>query len=120
MRRVSQRKIIWFGITMSTFAYAVVLYSVAQNWPQPGSFDAAVRRPITLGLYGAALLIFTQAFVLPRGIKDHHWRFVVTLAMFEACALFGLTAAFMNQDWRLFIAPWVLALMGFVRTYPSE
>ena len=120
MRRVSQRKIIWFAIVFSTFIYAAILWSLSRNWPQPGPFEEVIRRPYSFGPYIAAVVIFLQALVLPRMIKDHQPRFVTTLAMFEACAILGLMAAFINQDWRLFIAPWVLALIGFARTFPAE
>ena len=38
--------------------------------------------------------------------------------MLEACCVFGVVAAMVLGDWRLFIAPWVLALFGFVTLYP--
>jgi hypothetical protein len=43
---------------------------------------------------------------------------ITALAVFEACAIFGLLAAFMMKDWRLCLAPWALALLGFIREFP--
>ena len=117
---MSQRKVIWFGITASTFVYGAVVYSLAQNWPRPGDFDAAVQRPTTLALYAVAVVTFALAFIVPTYIKHHQPRFIAAMALFEACAVLGLMATFLAQDWRVFIAPWLLALMGFARRYPSE
>lgn len=117
---MSQRKIIWFGIFMSTFIYAAVLYSLSKNWPKPGSFDDAVRQTIPAVLYLAALASFAAAFAVPRIIKLSHPAFITTLALFEACAIYGLTAAFITQDWRLYLAPWALSLIGFMSRFPSD
>jgi hypothetical protein len=118
--RVSQRKIIWFAITASTFIYAAVVYSLSRTWPHPGSFDVVARGPYVLGLYAAALVMFVLAFIIPSGIAQHQPRFVARMGLFESCAVLGLMASFLTQDWRVYFAPWALALIGFVRSYPSE
>ena len=120
MSGVSQRKIIWFGIFLSTFIYAAVLYSLSKNWPRPGSFDDAVRKPVPAVLYLVALTTFALAFAVPRLIKHRDPAFIATLALFEACAIYGLLAAFLTQDWRLYLAPWALALIGFASRFPSD
>jgi len=120
MSGVSQRKIIWLGIFLSTFIYGVVLYSVSKNWPRPGSFDEAVRKPVPAVLYLVALMTFAMAFAVPRLIKHRDPAFITALALFEACAIYGLTAAFVAQDWRLYLAPWALALIGFMSRFPSD
>ena len=121
MIRVRQPKMIWFSILMSTFIYAVMVYSLSRGWPQPGPFEPSVRRPMVLGLYAAAVAMFVAALLVPpRLISQPHSRFVTTLALFESCAIFGLLTAFLTQDWRLYVAPWALSLIGIVRNYPSE
>lgn len=117
---MSQRKILWFGIVMSTFIYAAVLYAMSKNWPEPGSFDAALRQPMPAALYLVALMTFAMAFVIPRFIRTSQTALVVRLALFDAVAIYGLMAAFLAQDWRLYIAPWVLALIGFMSRFPSD
>jgi len=114
-----ERKIIWFALFVSTFIYAVIVYSLSRSWPQPGAFAATVQRPLILGLYAAAVVMFAMALILPRSITDERTRFINTLALFESCSVLGLTAAFLVQDWRVFIAPWALSLIGFMRSFPS-
>jgi len=111
---------IWFAILMSTFVYAVMVYSLSRGWPRPGLFEASARQPVVLGLYAAAVAMFVAALIVPRGIPQPHPRFVTTLALFESCAILGLTATFLTRDWRLYVAPWALSLIGFVRNYPSD
>jgi len=120
MSGVTQRKIFWFGIFLSTLIYAVVLYSLSKNWPRPGSFDDAIRKPIPAVLYLVALATFALAFAVPRIIRHRDPAFIAALALFEACAIYGLLAAFLTQDWRLYLAPWALAVIGFMTRFPSD
>ncbi len=114
------RRILWTGIAGSTFLYALLLYLLSQDWPKPaGSFDAAVRDQKTLILYAMAVMSFAFASILPRFMSAKQPAWIASLAMFEASAIFGLVAAFLAQDWRLFIAPWVLSLIGFATRFPS-
>jgi hypothetical protein len=34
--------------------------------------------------------------------------------------IFGLVAAFLTKDWRLYLFPWALAIVGFIRELPRE
>ena len=47
-------------------------------------------------------------------------RMIMSLAIFESCAIFGLVSTFLLQDWRLYLAPWALAVIGFLRSWPSD
>lgn len=120
MSGVSQRKIIWFAIAFSSFIYAAILWSLSRSWPQPGPFAEAFKKPMITGLYVIAAIEFVFALVFPNMISDAHTRFITRLALFEAVAIFGLVASFLAQDWRLYVAPWILAMMGFVMNYPSD
>lgn len=117
---MKQLRVIWAAIVISTFIYAFILYFLSREWPDPGSFDEAVRNQRTLVLYGLAVFTFVIASILPRLLSNKQLAWVPSLAMFEAPAIFGLLAAFLAQDWRLFIAPWVLSLIGFATRFPSE
>lgn len=117
---MDQRRVIWFAIVFSTVIYAVIAYLEA---PVPaGAVQDAFRNGTVLGLYGVALAAFVTAFAIRTMLRDapSRTRLVVTLAVFEACAIFGLLAAFLQRDWRLYLAPWALALIGFVAVWPSD
>ena len=114
-----QDKLIWFAIVFSTFIYAAIIYTL---YPNPaGAFEDAVKQQKTLILYGLAVMEFLFAMVAPSFMANRpaRLRMTVALALFESCAIFGLLAAFLAQDWRLFVAPWILALLGMWRVYPS-
>ncbi|HJQ36534.1 MAG TPA: hypothetical protein VKB93_05305 [Thermoanaerobaculia bacterium] len=117
---MGQRKTIWFAIVMSTFVYAIVVYSLSRSWPRPGPFGTAVQQQIVLGLYAAVVAVFFAALILPSRIEHHRQRFIVRISLFESCAILGLLVAFLTHDWRLFIAPFVLSLMGLMTSYPSD
>ena len=120
LQSVSQRRIIWFALLTSTFIYAGILSSLERSWPQPGAFADSVRKPMITGIYIATAVNFIAALIIPRMFSQERPRFILRLAFFETCTVFGLMAALLAQDWRLFIAPWALSLMGFARQFPSE
>ncbi len=113
-------KIFWFAIAFSTVIYAVVAYVMAPVPPRP--FAESVRATLTLAMYGAAFATFLAAMVIPGRLPQSQplQKMIVALALFEACAIFGLLAAFMLKDWRLYIPAWIVAVIGFVREYPSS
>jgi len=117
-----EQKVTWFAMVASTFTYAVIVWMLAPN--TQGTFSEAVQRhQLTLILYGVALMTFVLANVVPKTALRNappRTRMVVTMAMYEACALYGLVAAFLGQDWRLYIPTWALALIGMLRAYPSS
>ena len=120
MARMSRQRIIWFGIVMSTVIYLVLAVQMAPE--SGGDFDASASRSPAPILYALALGIFIVAwFVAPRFVRSGaDVKMIVCLALFEACAIFGLLAAFLVRDWRLYLAPWALALIGFMREFPRE
>ena len=116
-----EQRIIWFAIFMSTVIYLVVIKSVAPD--AVGDYDAMASKPPVAMLYGIALIVFLFTwFVAPRVFagKDARQRLIVQLALFEACAVFGLLAGFLVRDWRVYLAPWALAIAGFIRVFPRE
>lgn len=114
---MNPRVVIWFGIVMSTVIYLVMAVALGG---ETGDFDESVRSSYVPVLYGLALLAFIAGWlVVPRVVKSNaRTRMVATMAVFEACAIFGLIAAFLTQDWRLYLGPWALALFGFIREFP--
>lgn len=117
---MSQKKIIWGAIVFSTFIYALLLFMLSREWPKPATtYNQAVNSPMVLALFGAALVVFLMGQTLPRAMSSKAAAWIPSLALSEASAIFGLLAAFLTRDWRLFIAPWILALIGFVTQWPS-
>lgn len=115
-----QDKLIWFAMVFSTVIYAAIIYTL---YPSPaGAFEDAVKEQKTLILYGLAVVEFIFAMVMPSLMANRpaRLRMTVALALFESCAIFGLLAAFLARDWRLFVAPWIIALLGMWRVYPSN
>jgi hypothetical protein len=113
-----QQTIIWGAMLMSTVIYFGLIYSITSETAGAWSSEK-LEHPVVLGLYLAAAVMFVVATVLPGRIAPPEKRMVMSLALYESCAIFGLLAAFLQQDWRLFLAPWALALIGFMRVFPS-
>lgn len=117
---MNQSKIMWFSFVMSTVIYLVVLFTLAPELPQH-SYEESLRGRLTMTLYAAAFVVFLAGFILPGRIEaPARVRMILRMAFFEACAINGLLAAFFAQDWRVYLAPWVLALLGFVSAFPKE
>ena len=117
---MSQQRIIWFAIVFSTVLYAVIAYMMAPVPPRP--FEESVRATLTLAMYAAAFMTFVAALLMPGRLPQSASRqkMILAMAMFEACAILGLVAAFLQHDWRLYVPAWIAALIGFVREYPRD
>src|SRR5687767_3939258 len=100
-------KILWFAIAWSTVIYLVIAYMLHPVPARP--FAESVRSTITLALYAAAFAAFVVALVIPNLLVrlPAQQKMMVALAMFEACAIFGLVAAFTQQDWRIYVPAWI-------------
>jgi hypothetical protein len=113
-------RIIWFGIAFSTVIYAVIVFLLG-NPPRFASFDESMRDPLILMLYGLGAVVFVIATVMYRAYRNRppQLRMIVALALYESVAVYGVIAAFMRHDYRLYLAPWALALIGFIRVFPA-
>ena len=114
------QRVIWFGIAVSTLFYAGIIY-LAANKPST-TFDATVRSPMVFGPYLMAAAVFVIGLVWPLvpSAAPARVRMIVRMALFEACAVFGVVAAFANRDWRIYLAPWALAIAGFFLAFPRD
>lgn len=113
------QRILWGAIAFSTVLYAGIAYTLAPVPEQP--FETSVRDTFTMLLYGMAVVMFFVAMIVPRRLPaaPPRMKMIVALALFEACAIFALVAAMVHHDWRLYLPGWALALIGFVREWPS-
>ena len=114
---MNPRVIIWFAIVMSTVIYLVLGISFSG---EPAEYQLLARDRYVPVLYGLALVMFVIGwFVVPRVIRSSEQvRMIMSLAVFESCAIFGLLGVFLTKDWRVYLFPWALALIGFIRVFP--
>lgn len=113
-RRVFQ--LIWVALFFASCIYAVIDYIVIGQHVHVQTLEQELRSPLVLALYGAAAATFLCAFALQSTRRQNI--FTARLALFEACAIFALLAAFVTNDWRLYLPGWALAVLGFVQTLP--
>jgi len=112
------RKAIWLAIFASTVIYAVIVFTIARE-PQR-TFNESLRLPLVLAMHAAALVTLAMSFLVPPRISHPRPRFIVRLALTEAVALYGVMAAILAHDWRLYLGPWAIALIGFLQAWPSS
>jgi hypothetical protein len=117
---IAQARIIWFGLFVSTFIYAGLDYMIMA--PRTTKmFDESLRNQYTIVLYAMAAIVFVVAMVLSRNeSRPPMLRMILSMALYESCAIFGLVAAFLVSDWRLYVPAWVLCLIGFARMFPAR
>jgi hypothetical protein len=106
-------QIIYIAIVMSTLIYAVVAWATTHSIVPGKSLGDELRDPLTIGLYSASAGTFLAAMIV-RSRK----LLIVRWVMLEVGCICGLVAAMVHGDWRLYIAPWALALVGFITLYP--
>ena len=107
-------QIIYFAILMSTLIYAIVAWATTKAVTPAHSLTDELQLPATIALYSIAAGSFLAAMIIrARRLLIARW------AMLEAACVCGLIAALLLGDWRLYVAPWVLALAGFVTLYPN-
>jgi len=129
-------RIIWAALLASVLIYAFLIFMAVPKAP-PAPFQAAFSNPIILILHVIGLMVFFMAFVMsslllrrastpppPPGTMIISGRvrlaLLVRWALMESAAIFGLVAAFLAQDPRLFLALGCLAVIGMLASYPSD
>lgn len=106
-------QVIYIGILMSTLIYAVIAWASTNAVVRAKTLPDELRAPVTIALYATAAAAFLVAMITRR-----RRLLVVRWAMLEVACICGLTAALFHGDWRLYAAPWALALVGFIALYP--
>ncbi len=103
----------YVAILMSTLIYAVVAWATTHLVTPGKSLGDELRDPVTIGLYGAAAgTLLASMIIRSRKMLNVRW------VLLDAGCICGLIAGIMHGDWRLYVAPWVLALVGLIRLYP--
>ena len=107
-----QQRLLWFALVFTTFLYGILAYATERNFRlQP--IELMLRRPFVIVAYVIGVALFILAMRMTQ-------RFIAQLALFDVVAIMGLLAAIVLRDWRLYLPAWGLALVGFMRVYPSE
>jgi membrane associated rhomboid family serine protease len=112
---------IWLALSASTLIYAVMVYILFGQTPQR-LFADVFREPLVMTLYALAIASFFAGTIIWNAMADRppQLRMVTAMAVYESGAIFGLVAAFTSHDWRLYVPPWILTMVGFRRTFPSD
>ena len=106
-------QIIYIAILLSTLIYGVVAWVTTHAIASGKTLSDELRNPITIAMYSAAAGMFLAAMIVrSRKVLMIRW------VMLDAACICGVIAAMMHGDWRLYIAPWALALFGFIALYP--
>ena len=115
------RRIVWFAILGSTVIYAVVAFLVVPRGERE-PVGALARDPSAIGAIVVAAALFVTAFWAGSYLRnrDADRAFFVMVALLEAVCLTGLVGAFRADDWRLFIIPWSLSMIGMVYAWPRR
>ena|ERR1043166_3750594 len=106
-------QIIYVALLMSTLIYGAVAWVTTRAIAPGKSLGDELHNPLTIAMYSAAAGTFLAAMIV-RSRKA----LLVRWTMLDASCVFGVVAAFVLGDWRLYIAPWALALAGFIILFP--
>ena len=96
----------------STLIWAVIVGVVTRNQAPAGTVEQELHQPVILVLMLLSLATFAASFSLTRLPWITRW------AVIESSAIYGLVAAFITHDWRLYAIGWVLSLIAFAFAFP--
>ncbi len=119
---LNRLRVLWFALFSTTVVYALIDWFLLRDRTISQALERSLRSPLTIGLYTAAVLAYFGAFLLGGSIArkgQEQPAFVAKLALLESVCILGLVAAFLAQDWRLYLPPWMLSVVGFARAWPS-
>ena len=116
-------RIIWAALVVATLIYwRIAILLCQKNVATP--FAGELHDLFAQLIYGMALITFAVAFFMRGFMRDRgrpaHLYNIVSWALFEASAIYGLVLSFVKLDWRLIVAPEMLAIVGFGVTFPQE
>ena len=104
-------KLVYFALILSTFIYCLVVWVVMHAQAPMGTLEQEFHQPIVFVL----MLLSLSAFVVSLSLRNAITRW----AFCESCCIYGIVAAFVAHDWRLFAMGWVLSLVAFVLARPA-
>ena len=115
--RENAKRTLWYAIFFTTLVYAALAFIVAHRHSTPAM---SLASPNDIAVIVVAALLFTISFGVGPVLKvrDVARGYFVTLALLETVCLVGLVGAFRTGDWRVFVAPWCLSMIGMIYAYP--
>ena len=118
MRNVEllRQRTIYGALMFSIVIYIFMAFMAArQNASLP--FGDQIRLPLVIPFYGIGVLFFAAALFV-RARLSSRVRNIVCWALLEVMVVFGLLASFLYHDWRLILPPAMVAILGFLLTFP--
>ncbi len=110
-----KERILWFAILLSTLVYAVLAVVLSHGPTMPAR--ALVTDPQDLAVTIVATVLFVTAFWAGSRFKDARGYFAM-LALLESACVAGLVGALKSGDWRVFVVPFCLSMIGMIYAYP--
>lgn len=114
MNRYDRRlQIIYVALVMSTLIYGAIAWTTTHALVPSRTLPDELRSSVTVGLYAGATVAFVVAMIARRRTL-----LILRWGMLDLACICGLVAVLIHGDWRLYAAPWVLALIGFIALFP--
>ena len=110
-------KLIYFALIASTFIYAGIIWMLLGQRTPAGTIEQELRRPDILILMLLSPSMFGLSLFLGGETRQ---RMIVRWAIVETSTIYGLIAAMLVSDWRLFAIGWGLSLLGFALAFPPD
>ena len=114
--------IIYAALLGSIAIYGVLAYIMTRG----GSglpFAELLKLPFVIPLYVMAAISYPAAFflsgIMAQDGKPLRTVYIARWSVLESIVIYGLLAAILNHDVRLFLLPVALALLGFAKSYPT-
>ena len=94
--------IVWIGLMFGVLTYAAILHFVAPAPEDPGAATKLLFPLILMGFLNLAISFCVRFFVTPKLVKDGSPQaaatYILSLAMAESVAIFGLVIGFMGAS----------------------
>ena len=113
--------LIRIALIVSTFIYAFIVWTV----PLAHLGHSPVWPVMLIVLYVLAIPSLAIAFFFGRLANRGPERLlrprrIVQWAMIETVTIYGMLAAFLGKDWRLFVPLWIVSLIAFALSPPYQ
>ena len=117
--------VIWGALLASIAIYCGLVVMLSQSWESPSGDPTS--NPVVLALAAAALGSLVVSFAIPArllSVERSEGRvrtaYVIRWALLESVAIYGLLAAMLTRDVRIFYAFGAVAVAGMLLAFPSE